>query len=62
MKNPNFSGSVKNNLTNTEIVEPIVNHVANIFFAKIENDEESIKNLMNSFEVQRRIKNQKKCP
>lgn len=57
MKNPRFSGSVKSNLTNNEIVKPIANYIMNIFFEKIENDENSMKKLIHGLKLKRRIKN-----
>jgi len=47
---PIFSGCVRNKLANTEIIEPITNCVAELFFKRIESDKESIQKLIRKFE------------
>ncbi|HFA47769.1 MAG TPA: hypothetical protein ENJ95_01980 [Bacteroidetes bacterium] len=50
IKEPVFCGSVKNKLANPEIVEPIANYIAKLFFEKMMEDETSAKKLTKKIE------------
>lgn len=45
-----FSGSIKNKLENREIIEPIKNYVAELFFEKLNKNEEITMDFINRFE------------
>lgn len=51
MQTPAFSGCVKNKLANPEIIEPIANYIAELFFKKILKDEEATEKLIRKFEM-----------
>lgn len=51
MKQPQFSGCVKNKLASPEIIEPISEYVSELLFQKIENDEESKDKLIRKFAI-----------
>ncbi len=51
MDTPHFSGCVRNKLANTEIIEPIANYVADLFFKKIEADREATEKLIRKFKI-----------
>jgi DNA gyrase subunit B len=48
---PFYGGCVKNKIINSEIIEPIANYVAELFFQKIEQNEEATKQLLTKFEI-----------
>lgn len=51
MKEPFFSGSVKNKLSNKEIEKPIEGYVSNLFLEKMKKNKESTKKLLRIFEI-----------
>lgn len=51
MKEPMFSGCVKNKLASSQIIEPIANYIAELLFEKIENDVESTAKLVRKFQI-----------
>lgn len=48
---PVFSGCVKNKLANPEVIEPIANYVAELFFNKLEKEEKATERLIRKFEM-----------
>lgn len=50
MKEPTFSGCVKNKLSNPEVLEPISTYVADLLFQQIEADPEATQKLIRKFE------------
>ena len=51
LQNPFYSGCVKNKLANPDIIEPIANHVAELLFEMIEQDEKATEQLIRKFRV-----------
>lgn len=51
MAAPVFSGCVKNKLANFEIIEPIANEIATLFFNKIEADKAATQKLIQKFKI-----------
>ena len=51
MKNPTFSGCVKNKLASSEIIEPIAEYISTVFFEKIENNKKATEELIRKFEI-----------
>jgi len=51
MDAPLFSGCVRNKLANPEIIEPIANYIAELFFKKMEQDDEATKRIIRKFEM-----------
>lgn len=51
LREPKFSGCVKNKLANPEIIQPIADFVADFLFEKIEADEKATKELIKRFYI-----------
>lgn len=51
LDSPVFSGCVKNKLANSEIIEPIANHVSEVLFKTLEADEKNRNRLIRRFEI-----------
>lgn len=51
MKNPNFSGCVRNKLANSEIIEPIANHISTLLFEKMEKENDLTQRLIYKFKI-----------
>lgn len=51
MKNPQFSGCVRNKLASPEIIEPLADYISELLFQKIENDAEAKDLLIRKFQI-----------
>jgi DNA gyrase subunit B len=51
IKEPMFSGCVKNKLASPQIIEPIANYVSDLLFEKIELDKESTEKIIRKFQI-----------